>query len=155
MLPQTKREMFLGIAWQFLGKFYSWGGDDPSGFDCSGLVIECAKSVGILPRRGDYRAEDLCVRWGHLIVKRPEIRPGDVVFFGRGGKVSHVEICALTQPDLSIGASGGGSKTKTREDAIRDNAFIKVRPIWGRGSAHKVIAIVSLFDYPNPPGGNE
>ena len=155
MLPQTKREMFLAVAWQFHGTFYTWGGDDPSGFDCSGLVIECAKSVGVLPRRGDYRAIDLCTRWSHLTVQRHEIRPGDVVFFGRGQVVNHVEICALAHPACSIGASGGGSKTKTRDDAIKDNAFIKVRPIWGRGPAHEVIAIVDLFDHPSLPGGTE
>ena len=37
------------LAWKYIGKFYKWGGDDPSGFDCSGFVIEILKSVGILP----------------------------------------------------------------------------------------------------------
>jgi hypothetical protein len=35
---------------------------------------------------------------------------------------------------LSIGASGGGAKTLTERDAIRDNAFVKVRPINGPGA---------------------
>lgn len=144
MLPQTQRELFLAVAWRFLGTFYTWGGDDPSGFDCSGLVVECAKSVGILPRRSDYTASCLWTRWKHLHVANPA--PGDVVFFGRGGVVSHVEICALSGPDLSVGAAGGGSETLSRADAIKDNAFIKVRPIWGRGPAHEVIGIVDLFN---------
>ena len=153
MLPSTKREMFLALAWQYLGTFYKWGGDDPSGFDCSGLVIELAKSVGILPTSGDYRACDLWTRWKYLSV--PDPRPGDVVFFGRDGNVTHVEICVLARPMLSIGASGGGSATRDEQDAIDQNAFIKVRPIYGRGVSHEVIGIVDLFDHPNLPGGNE
>jgi len=31
-----------------------------------------------------------------------------------------------------IEAGGGGSKTITKADAIRDNAFIKIRPIYSR-----------------------
>jgi hypothetical protein len=34
---------------------------------------------------------------------------------------------------LSIGASGGGSKTKTIANAVKQNAFIKIRPITPRG----------------------
>jgi hypothetical protein len=44
--------------------------------------------------------------------------------------VVHVEICL--SEELSIGASGGGSKTKTIKDAIKQNAFIKIRPIHSR-----------------------
>uniref|UniRef100_A0A6M3IV91 Putative cell wall hydrolase n=1 Tax=viral metagenome TaxID=1070528 RepID=A0A6M3IV91_9ZZZZ len=151
MLPTTEREMFLAIAWGYLGTFYTWGGDDPSGFDCSGLVVECAKSVGLLPRSGDYTAAGLWTRWKHLHVPNPA--PGDVVFFGKGGRVTHVEICALRAPDCAIGASGGGSQTVSRADAIKDNAFIKVRPIWGRGVSHEVVGIVDLFTDRPPLGG--
>jgi hypothetical protein len=33
---------------------------------------------------------------------------------------------------LSLGASGGGSRTVTVSDAIRSNAFIKLRPFRSR-----------------------
>ena len=143
MLPQTKREMFLAVAWSHLGRFYKWGGDDPSGFDCSGLVVECAQSVGLMPHGSDSTALGLWLRWQHLQV--PNARPGDVVFFGRGGTVTHVEICALRAPALSIGASGGWSATDSEEDAIAHNAFVKVRPIFDRGMSHQVVGIVDLF----------
>jgi hypothetical protein len=42
----------------------------------------------------------------------------------------HVEIAV--NKHLAIGASGGGSKTLTEADAIRHNAFIKMRPIDSR-----------------------
>jgi cell wall-associated NlpC family hydrolase len=135
--------MFLAIAWSHLGRFYKWGGDDPSGFDCSGLVVECSQSVGLMAHGSDSNAAGLWLRWQHLHVPTP--RPGDVIFFGKDGKVSHVEICVLMNPALSVGASGGWSETETEEDAINHNAYVKVRPIYNRGLNHQVIGIVDLF----------
>ena len=122
------RKLVQRIAFHYLGTFYIWGGDDPSAFDCSGFVIECLKSVGILPREGDWTANGLSGRF--LGVTVPE--PGDLVMWANkeGTRFIHVEICIGN--GLSIGASGGGSKTKTIKDAIKHNAFIKVRPIDSR-----------------------
>ena len=123
------RDMVLKIAFSYLGKPYIWGGDDFSGFDCSGFVIECLKSVGVLPRKGDWTAAAL---WHMFPIKPANGMAGDLVFWSRveGGRIIHVEICV--NDELSIGASGGGSKTITREDAIRQNAFVKVRPMDSR-----------------------
>lgn len=38
----------------------------------------------------------------------------------------------MINEDLAIGASGGGSRTRTRQDAIKHNAFIKIRPVDSR-----------------------
>lgn len=117
-----KRELAIELAMRWLGKPYLWGGDDPlAGFDCSGLVVEVLKSVGLLPRDGDWTAESLRQRFpGTSIPDR-----GCLVFWGTDTAI-HVEL--LLDPELAIGASGGGSKTLTLEDAIRQNAYIKVRP---------------------------
>jgi len=120
----TTRELATKIAWLHYGTFYSWGGDDPSGFDCSGFIVEILKSVGLLPRKSDLTAAGLHDRF--VEVSNPE--EGALVFFKSiTGKIVHVEYCL--DDYYMIGASGGGSRTKTKEDAIRDNAFIKVRPI--------------------------
>ena len=125
-----KREWFLWVAKSYHGTFYTWGGDDPSGFDCSGLTIECSKTIGILPRKGDWPARGLYARWLRNEIQIP--KPGDIVFWENAAHndIVHVEI--VVDKGLSIGASGGGSKTKTRQDAIRDNAFIKIRPFRSR-----------------------
>ena len=125
----TRKAYMIDIAMRFLGKFYIWGGDDPSGFDCSGFVIECLKSIGVLSRDGDWTAQTL---WDLLQDRRTNIPTGGCLVFWKNnqGKVIHVEICL--NDELSIGASGGGSRTLTIEDAIKQNAFIKVRPFRSR-----------------------
>ena len=128
MEERIQRKLVQRIAFHYLGTFYIWGGDDPSGFDCSGFVIECLKSVGALPRKGDWTANVLSKK--HVSIINPE--GGDLVFWYNKSKskIIHVEICI--GKGLSIGASGGGSKTRTIANAMRNNAFIKVRPIASR-----------------------
>lgn len=132
MLPEEKRKMALKVADRFLGKPYIWGGDDPMrGFDCSGFVIEILKSVGLLPRKGDWTANGL----KNLFENCETIEPlaGCLVFWGRtpnDRNAIHVEMCV--SDELAIGASGGGSRTKTVNDAIRQNAYIKIRNFYER-----------------------
>lgn len=117
----NRRTIACMVAWQYLGNWYKWGGDDPSGFDCSGLVIEILKSVGVLMPGIDLTARDLFRNFRK--VSAPYM--GTLVFYNT--PISHVEFCMDSV--YAIGASGGGKKTLTVEDAIRDNAFIKIRPI--------------------------
>ena len=123
------RSIALHLWEKELGKPYRWGGDDPiAGFDCSGLVIEHLKSVGILPAQGDWTAAGLAKRFeGREVTK---LRPGCLLFWFRGSKIGHVEIVwhVVGERVLTIGAAGGGSRTQTEADAERQNAYIKVRP---------------------------
>ena len=124
------REIIVRYAEKFIGTPYIWGGDDPSGFDCSGLVIEVLKGVGVLPRSGDWTADSL----RKILVSATEPRKGNIVFYWNRGrnKVVHTEICF--NDDLTIGSSGGGAETTTEEAAWRQNAYIKLRPInYSRG----------------------
>lgn len=120
------KDIALKIAFSFLGKPYLWGGNDPvAGFDCSGFCIEILKSVGILPRRGDWTAQGLWNRLSEKEVNGPY--EGCLVFWtGSSDKIIHVEFAV--NEDLCIGASGGGSKTQDRQDAIDQDAYIKIRP---------------------------
>lgn len=141
MMNQAKRDIVLKVAWQCWGTLYRWGGDDPSSFDCSGFVIECLKSTGALPRNGDWTAAALYHRFP---IKPATGKAGDLVFWSnvKDGRIIHVEICL--NEDLSIGASGGGSLTKTEKDAIDSNAYIKVRPMESRKN---------LYGFVNPYAG--
>jgi cell wall-associated NlpC family hydrolase len=114
------------VAMKFLGKPYLWAGDDPmNGFDCSGFCIEILKSVGLLPREGDWTAQMLWDKFKYREVEKPH--DGCLVFWkNNSGKIIHIEY-AINET-LCIGASGGGSKTQTGEDAVDQNAYIKIRP---------------------------
>lgn len=133
------RTFCIDYIMQYVGTFYKWGGDDPSGFDCSGLVIEFLKSAGLLDRKVDMTAAQLFEHFHQLLVHRAI--PGCLIFYGNHqGKINHVEICVF--PDLALGASGGGSRVVDIPSAKKYNAYVKVRPI---KRSRKVIAIVDPF----------
>ena len=131
----TKAQIATKIAWSMHGKPYIWGGDDTiAGFDCSGFCIEILKSVGILPRKGDWTAQGLWDRFSDNTVEKEVPRPfeGCLVFWYNKArdKIIHVEYAINSE--LCIGASGGGSKTLDLADATEQNAYIKVRPWYTR-----------------------
>ena len=132
----TKIEIATKIAWSHLGTPYIWGGDDAvGGFDCSGFCIEVLQSVGILPRSGDWTAQMLYERFvtSQFYPKNTIPQEGFLVFWhskNDKNRIIHVEYCI--NRELSIGASGGGSKTITIKDAIEQNAYIKIRPFASR-----------------------
>jgi len=131
--PRTPEEVFLWVVLSYHGKPYTWGGDDPmAGMDCSGLVVEGLKSAGLIPRKRDYTADDLWKLFRHMRLDIPKC--GSLCFwFDNQGTAAHVGVCI--NEDSYIGAEGGGIHVKTLEDAIKENAFIKIRPLFSRSGA--------------------
>ena len=75
--PPPRHGGVVGIAMQYLGIPYRWGGASPStGFDCSGFVMYVFAQVGVsLPHNA-------AMQYGYgSPVSRSELAPGDVVFF--------------------------------------------------------------------------
>ncbi len=75
------------LAARMIGTPYRWGGHGPDGFDCSGLVYFAFGEAGIpVPRTSEaqYRAA--------RPVPIAAAMPGDLVFFGRRGRITHVGI---------------------------------------------------------------
>lgn len=80
----------LKRALALLGTPYRWGGTSPeTGFDCSGLIGYVFRTtLGIeLPRVSRDLAKN-----GQLISDRAALAAGDLVFFGKQGRVDHVGI---------------------------------------------------------------
>lgn len=131
-MPYIDRiELATKYAWSMMHRPYIWGGDDPmAGFDCSGLCVEILKGVGIFPRGGDWNAQMMWDQNRDKEVERPE--EGALVFWWNKAQteIVHVEYCL--DHIYSIGASGGGRSTRTIQDAIDQNACVKLRPFRSR-----------------------
>lgn len=86
---QSRIKSMLQRALGLLGTPYRWGGSSPDqGFDCSGLVgYVFRNALGIeLPRVSREMAKT------GAVIDRDAMTEGDLVFFGRRGRVDHVGI---------------------------------------------------------------
>ncbi len=74
--PAARYGGVVGIAMQYLGVPYVWGGASPSGFDCSGLIMYAYGKMGIsLPH---HAASQYAMG---SPVSRDQLEAGDLVFF--------------------------------------------------------------------------
>jgi SH3-like domain-containing protein len=73
-------EATLDLSKRFLGLPYLWGGTSTFGYDCSGFVQMLCRRRGVLiPRDAQPQAG-----WsGMTPVERADLRPGDLLYFGR------------------------------------------------------------------------
>lgn len=83
------RTQIVDLALDQLGTPYVYGGSQPGGFDCSGLLYYTYNAMGIsIPRTGFAQLE------AGLMVSREDMRPGDLVFFrdtdGSDDYITHV-----------------------------------------------------------------
>lgn len=117
-------KFLTAYALSFIGVNYKWGGENPiSGFDCSGLVQEILRSVGLDPL-GDQSAQALyeCFK---LCPTAKEA--GAIAFYGKSlSEISHVAF--MIDPFRIVEAGGGGSKTTDSVHADSVNAFVRIRP---------------------------
>ncbi|HET6682547.1 MAG TPA: NlpC/P60 family protein [Gaiella sp.] len=73
----------VGIAMQYLGTPYVWGGASPGGFDCSGFVMYVYAQLGVsLPHNAAMQYNTV-----GSYVPRDQLEPGDLVFFDGLGHV--------------------------------------------------------------------
>jgi len=74
--PAAQYGGVVGVAMQYLGIPYRWGGADPSGFDCSGFIMYVYAQVGVsLPHNA-------AMQYGvGTPVSKDQLQPGDLVFF--------------------------------------------------------------------------
>jgi cell wall-associated NlpC family hydrolase len=113
------------IAEGMIGKPYRYGGNAPSGFDCSGLVQYSYGRAGVsLPRATDgLLRQTRAVSFGSM-------RRGDLVFFNeRGRKASHVGIYLGKDEFVHAPSSGKAVHISSFNEDYWQRAFAAARRI--------------------------
>lgn len=125
------RLSIIKSAERFLGTKYVYGGKTPSpGFDCSGFTSYVFQENGV-PVKGASHHQS---KMGKKIPKE-KAAPGDLVFFGKGSKVSHVAIVkANTGNKLEVIHSTSSSGVKV--DDINSSDYWKKRYLYTREVIH-------------------
>ncbi len=120
-IPSGKGSEIFNIAQGFLGTPYRYGGVDPSGFDCSGLVQLSHMYAGInVPRTtaAQFKAA--------YPVTRSELLPGDVIFFRvNWRKISHVGIYAGQGRFIHAPSSGKHVKFSSLNEPYWQKRMVK------------------------------
>jgi cell wall-associated NlpC family hydrolase len=100
--PRPAAAIMVDNALSMLGQPYRYGGAEPGGFDCSGLVAYAAGGAGIrVPRTAIEQ-----LRAG-MPVARSDVRPGDLVFMHLSRKELHVGIAIGGERFVHAPAAGG------------------------------------------------
>lgn len=109
------------LAMQQLGKPYVWAAAGPNSFDCSGLTMYVYAQLGVsLPHSA--QAQYGC---GPKI-SRDQLQPGDLIFGGSGGYISHVGM--YVGGGNYIHAPSTGDVVKISSLASRSNYVGACRP---------------------------
>ena len=117
--PLSIPEM-LALAKRFMGAPYTWGGTSSFGYDCSGFaqMLERRRGIG-MPRDAQPQAD-----WTGLApVKREDLQPGDLLYFGSSAK-------HITHTGIYLGDNRFISATTHETPMVRIDDLID--PYWAR-----------------------
>lgn len=124
---QTKRAKIVKTAKKYIGKSYVYGGKKPStGFDCSGFTSHVYKNNGVNVSGPSYQQ----AKQGKRKSMR-ELQEGDLVFFGRKNKVTHVAIVADVDHDKLKVIHSTSSRGVVIDD-ISSSDYWQKRYLFGR-----------------------
>jgi cell wall-associated NlpC family hydrolase len=116
--------LFVANATAMIGQPYRYGGAQPGGFDCSGLVAYASSRAGIyLPRTAQEQ-----LRAG-APVRRNDLKAGDLVFMHLKGKDLHVGVALDAQRFVHAPATGGRVRIDSLERAPYSTGFSSARRV--------------------------
>lgn len=98
----------IAEAQKHLGKSYSWGGNGPSTFDCSGYTKYVFAQIGVNLSRTSGSQYSQATK-----ISASQAKPGDLVFFDYGSGIAHVGIYV-----------GGGQMINAQDNGVKyDNIY--------------------------------
>lgn len=103
----TSGNSIADAAKNYLGTPYVWGGSsaEHGGMDCSGFVYNALKDAGYNVGRTSAQG----YRNGGEAVSKSDMKPGDLIFYGKGSEATHVAV--YIGDGKMIHSSGGGNNT--------------------------------------------
>ncbi len=116
------RQQIIDYAAKFLGCKYVYGGNTPSGFDCSGYVKYVFKHFGVDLTRTSASQYSNSVR-----IKKSELKIGDLVFFSQtagSSKVGHVGIYVGGGQFIHAAAPGKGVRYDSLNSSYYSSHYI-------------------------------
>jgi len=113
-------ERAASVAVRQVGAPYRYGGSEPTGFDCSGLVHYSYQRAGKAVPRTTAQL------WNSTsAVDRGNMRPGDVLFFRIDGKMSHVGMYIGDNRFVHAPSSGRSVSVESLSADFYRGAFIR------------------------------
>ena len=126
VIARVRDEVILE-AIKHIGRDYRYGGKKPStGFDCSGFVSYVLDKIGVNVRGASHQQARMGV-WK----SKSELEPGDLVFFGKGKKVSHVAIVIKNHRN-TLEVIHSTSSSGVRIDNIHNSRYWNNRYLFSR-----------------------
>ena len=150
---EARRDSVVALARQQIGRRYVFGGTSPTrGFDCSGFTQYLARAFGVnLPRTAAQQA-----RIGEEIPRdRSQLRPGDLLTFGRGSRVTHIGVYVGNGRYVHA-SSGRGQITESSLDRPQSSlvrAWLGVRRVFGAETDSASILAQRPIAVPRQPAG--
>ncbi|SDH47375.1 SH3 domain-containing protein [Pseudobutyrivibrio sp. 49] len=103
-------------ALQYVGNRYVWGGTSLThGVDCSGFTMQIMRQYGVYLSHSSRAQANEGTK-----ISTSELKPGDLIFYGKGGSINHVAIYI-----------GGGQivHASNRRDGIKISNYMYRTPI--------------------------
>jgi cell wall-associated NlpC family hydrolase len=116
-IERASRVVALALAQ--VGAPYRWGGADPRGFDCSGLVMYVYGRAGVSLPHGTAKQYRLGTP-----VSRNDLAPGDIVFFDR---LNHSGIYIGDGRFVHASKTGDAVKVSRLDDAWWERRWVGAR----------------------------